>query len=54
MIKKGLLLALVAIFCQMALTPVLAVKAKLTVETIIQPDGTELSVRLNGDEFYHY
>ena len=54
MIKKFLLLALVAFFCQMALTPVLAVKASPFPIKITQPDGTQLTIRLHGSEFNHY
>ena len=54
MTKKVLLLALVAFFCQMALTPVLAVKAAPFPIKITQPDGTQLTIRLHGSEFSHF
>ncbi len=54
MTKKFLLLALVAFFCEMALTPVFAVKAAPFPIKITQPDGTQLTIRLHGSEFNHF
>ena len=54
MTKKVLLMALVAFFCQMALTPVFAVKAAPFPIKITQPDGTQLTIRLHGSEFNHF
>ena len=51
--KKVLLLALSAFFCQMAFLPVYAVRAYPFPITITQPDGTQLTIRLQGDEFRH-
>jgi len=52
--KKVLLLALSAIFYQMAFLPVFAVKAYRGPIQVTQPDGSQLSIRLHGDEFRHY
>ncbi|MDD4993162.1 MAG: M6 family metalloprotease domain-containing protein [Paludibacter sp.] len=52
--KKVLLLALGAFFCQMAFVPVFAVRAYPFPINITQPDGTQLTIRLQGDEFRHY
>ena len=54
MTKKILLMAIIAFFCQMALMPVLAVKAIPLPIKITQPDGTQLTIRLHGSEFNHY
>ena len=54
MIKKVLLLALVAFLCQAALVPVFAVKAAPFPIKITQPDGSQLTIRLHGSEFNHY
>ena len=51
MIKKVLLLALVAFLCQAALVPVFAVKAAPFPIKITQPDGSQLTIRLHGSEF---
>jgi M6 family metalloprotease-like protein len=52
--KKVLLLALGAFFYQMAFLPVLAVRAYPFPVSITQPDGSQLTIRLQGDEFHHY
>ena len=54
MIKKVLLLALGAIFFQMAFFPAYAVKAYPYPITITQPDGTQLTIHLRGDESHHF
>ena len=53
MTKKVILLALVAFFCQMAVIPVFAVKAYPLPITITQPDGSQLTIHLHGDEYRH-
>lgn len=52
--KKVLLMALCAFFCQMTISPVFAVKATPFPISVTQPDGSQLTVRLHGDEFYHF
>jgi M6 family metalloprotease-like protein len=51
--KKVLLLALCAFFYQMAFLPVFAIRAYPFPITITQPDGMQLTIRLQGDEFRH-
>ena len=50
MLKKIFTFCLISSLCLM----VNAVPAKKGVFTISQPDGTELAIQLNGDEFFHY
>ncbi|HEY5592846.1 MAG TPA: M6 family metalloprotease domain-containing protein [Paludibacter sp.] len=52
--KKVLLLALGTIYYQLTFLPVLAVKAYPFPITVTQPDGTQLTIRLKGDEFHHF
>ena len=52
--KKVLLLALSAIFYQLVFLPVIAVRAYPFPINISQPDGTQLTIHLQGDEFYHF
>jgi len=52
--KKVLLLALSAIFYQLVFQPVIAVRATPFPINISQPDGTQLTIHLQGDEFYHF
>jgi M6 family metalloprotease-like protein len=52
--KKVLLLALGAFFYQMTFLPVFAVRAYPFPITVSQPDGSQLTIRLQGDEFRHY
>ena len=54
MIKKVLLLALIAFLYQVALVPVFAVKAAPFPIIITQPDGSQLTIRLHGSEFNHF
>ncbi len=54
MIKKFLLVALCAFFYQLMFSPILAVKAYPFPITVTQPDGSQLTIRLHGDEFHHY
>jgi len=54
MVKKSLLLSLVAILFQVAIIPVHAVKAYPFPITITQPDGSQLTIHLRGDEFHHF
>lgn len=51
--KKILLLVLVAIFYQMVFLQAFAVKAYPFPVKVTQPDGTQLTIRLQGDEFHH-
>ena len=52
--KKNLLPVLFAFLCQLAFVPVFAIKAYPFPITTTQPDGTQLSIRLHGDEHHHY
>ncbi|HLP05925.1 MAG TPA: M6 family metalloprotease domain-containing protein, partial [Paludibacter sp.] len=54
MIRRNLLFLLVAIALQPGINHVFAVKAYPAPIQVRQPDGTELTVRLHGDEFRHY
>ena len=38
----------------LGITSLSAIPARSIPQTVIQPDGTEITVRLVGDEFYHY
>jgi len=51
---KPLLMAVCAFFCQLVISPVFAVKATPLPITVTQPDGSQLTIRLHGDEFKHY
>ena len=52
--NNRILFALCFFLFQLSLTPVLAVKAYPYPITVTQPDGTQLTIRLQGDEFYDY
>jgi M6 family metalloprotease-like protein len=54
MTKKSLLYALVMIFAQAGFTSVFAVRATPFPIKITQPDGSQLTVRMRGDEHGHY
>jgi len=45
--------ALVAIICQIAVVPIFAVSAYPYPIVVTQPDGSQLTIRLQGDEFQH-
>ena len=38
----------------LGITSLSAIPARSIPQTVVQPDGTEITVRLVGDEFYHY
>jgi len=52
--KRNLLFVLLVFILQLAFVPVYGVKAYPFPLTITQPDGSQLTVRLKGDEFHHY
>src|SRR5665647_546599 len=52
--NNRILFALCFFLFQLSLTPVLAVKAYPFPITVTQPDGTQLTIRLKGDEFHHF
>lgn len=52
--KKVLLVALCAVFFQIVFLQLHAIKAFPNPINITQPDGTQLTIRLHGDEFHHY
>ena len=52
--KKILAVALCALFYQLSFLPIFAVRAYPLPITVTQPDGTSLTIKLNGDERYHY
>jgi M6 family metalloprotease-like protein len=52
--KKVILFVFVAIFFYTGYSPVFAVKAYPFPVNITQPDGTQLTIRLQGDEFHHF
>ena len=54
MIKKYIYPVVLALLLQLTILPVYAVKAYPFPITVIQPDGSELTVRIKGDEFHHY
>ena len=54
MLKKVVILAFCAFFYQMANFPVYAVKAFPFPISFMQPDGTQLTIKLHGDESRHY
>lgn len=54
MYKKILLLTLCVISLQLAKQPLFAVRAYHSPIRITQPDGSQLSIRLQGDEFHHF
>ncbi len=51
--KKIILLLICALFFQLTNVRVLAVRAYPYPFTVTQPDGTKLTLRLQGDEFHH-
>jgi len=51
---KILLIVLIAISFQIINSPVFAIRAYREPINITQPDGTQLTIRLQGDEFHHY
>ena len=54
MYKRIILLVFAAFFNQMFFIPVYAVKAYPFPITVRQPDGSPLTIRMNGDEFHHF
>ena len=44
----------IAVVCGLPLCHIYAVPAKRSAMTVRQPDGTEITVRLHGDEHFHY
>jgi len=52
--KKNLLPFFFALLLQLTISPVYGVKAYPFPITVTQPDGSQLSIRLKGDEFHHY
>ncbi len=52
--NKRILFALCFFLFQLSLSTVLAVKAYPYPITITQPDGTQLTIRLHGDEYHDY
>ncbi len=52
--NNRILFALCFFLFQLSLTTVLAVKAYPYPITVTQPDGTQLTIRLQGDEFHDY
>jgi M6 family metalloprotease-like protein len=54
MLRKVVILVLCACIYQMAFVPAYAVKAYPFPLSITQPDGTQLTIRLQGDESRHY
>ena len=52
--NNRILFALCFFLFQLSLTPVLAVKAYPYPITVTQPDGTQLTIRLQGDEYHDY
>lgn len=54
MTKKVILLALCAFFYQIVFVPAFAVRAYPFPITVTQPDGSQLTIKLQGDEFNHY
>jgi len=54
MYKKIIFLVLLGIVCQVVMLPVYAVKAYPRPFIVTQPDGTQLTIRLQGDERRHF
>ena len=54
MTKKAILLTLSAFLYLIGYFPVYAVKAYPFPITVTQPDGTQLTIRLQGDEWHHF
>lgn len=54
MIKKVLFITLVVSFYQIWYLPAFAVKAYPFPFIFTQPDGTQLTIRLSGNEFFHF
>ena len=52
--NNRILFALCFFLFQLSLTPVLAVKAYPYPITVTQPDGNQLTIRLQGDEYHDY
>jgi len=52
--NNRILFALCFFFFQLSITPVFAVKAYPYPIAVTQPDGTQLTIRLQGDEFHDY
>jgi M6 family metalloprotease-like protein len=52
--KQVLLLVIGVILYQLAFQPIFAVKAYPFPINVTQPDGSQLTIRLHGDEFRHY
>lgn len=52
--KKALKPAAFALLCTVASAELMAMPAKKTPVKIVQPDGTEITVIVKGDEFFHY
>jgi M6 family metalloprotease-like protein len=52
--KKILSVLIILIFSQLAFQPVFAVKAYPFPFSVNQPDGSQLTIRLQGDENHHY
>lgn len=52
--KRLILVALAVSLYQLISLPLYAVKAYSRPFTVTQPDGTQLTIRLQGDEFHHY
>ncbi len=54
MTRKVLLVALIAFFCQLTTIPVSAIRAYKGSITVTQPDGSQLTIRMRGDEHRHF
>src|ERR1035437_3337020 len=49
-----LIMSLIAFVGQLVWLPAFAVKAYPLPITVVQPDGTTLTILLHGDEFHHF